>query len=795
MNKWLFTLLSLFSCQLVLAQEGNEWASTTGNAFNMTYYDMMKDHDGNIYSVGAFKASMDFDPGPSSYSLSLGGSAQDGFVQKLDANGNFLWAAGFSAPGWTGSIQHASCKAITCDNDNNIYITGNFIISADFDPGPGTYDVSSNGDDIFILKLNSAGEFAWVRTMGSNYGSNNPYDITFDPSGYIYTSGYFKNGVDFNTDSGVEIITPENPSTFIHKLDLDGNFIWVKTFDIDGYDGYNQNLALALDAESNVYSLGVFSGTQDFNPSSDSLLLSSIGPYDNNYILKLDSLGEFIWAKSFGGTGLNATSDLVIDSSNDLYISGTFSDSIDVDPGESSCTIFSDTLTQAYVLKLNDAGLFESVLTFNSSLDVEIQSLSTDSDKNLYLAGRHRGILDYDPSSTILNSAYSNVSRINFFAKMDSTQNFVWAKSVEGNSLSGGKFIIPDEETNAVYASGYYYDTLNFSAVIDTGIFVSEGSSDMFLMKFNECTPVHGYHTVTACDSFMWIDSVVYTSNNQSVAHILPHAANGCDSIVHLDLSIVNSSSSIDVRAACDSLVWIDGQTYTSSNNTATHTLINSQGCDSIITLQLSINNSTSTLTETACYSYTTPSGQELVSSGIYQDIISNAMGCDSIITIDLTIDTVNTSMTQTGNTLEAVELGAYYQWLDCDDNYTAISGETNQTFTPNSNGIYALEIQQNGCVDTSACIKVQLVSVHELADMSLHVFPNPVKNRVQIIFSNIQQEVSVDIENALGQKVQQLTFMEGKHFQLNLLQPAGVYFLNITNDLGQKQFIKLIKK
>jgi hypothetical protein len=141
-----------------------------------------------------------------------------------------------------------------------------------------------------------------------------------------------------------------------------------------------------------------------------------------------------------------------------------------------------------------------------------------------------------------------------------------------------------------------------------------------------------------ACDSYTWIDGNTYTSSNNSATHALQNT-NGCDSTITLDLTIFNSSTGVDMQAACDSYIWIDGNTYTSSNNSATHTLQNSNGCDSTITLNLTLNQSTSSeLTETALDSYTL-NGSTYDSSGTYLQTITNSAGCDSTITLYLTIE------------------------------------------------------------------------------------------------------------------------------------------------------------
>ena len=114
----------------------------------------------------------------------------------------------------------------------------------------------------------------------------------------------------------------------------------------------------------------------------------------------------------------------------------------------------------------------------------------------------------------------------------------------------------------------------------------------------------------------------------------------GCDSTIILDLSFYSNSSVTDLIEACDSYTWIDGNTYTSSNNTATHTLINSVGCDSIISLDLTINeSSTGTDTQTSVDSYTWIDGiTYTMSNNTATYILTNNNNCDSVVFLNLTI-------------------------------------------------------------------------------------------------------------------------------------------------------------
>ena len=142
----------------------------------------------------------------------------------------------------------------------------------------------------------------------------------------------------------------------------------------------------------------------------------------------------------------------------------------------------------------------------------------------------------------------------------------------------------------------------------------------------------------SACDTYTWIDGNTYTSSNSIATYNLPNIE-GCDSTIVLDLTINNSLEVMDTHVECDSYTWIDGITYTESNTTATQVLTTSQGCDSTITLNLTLNESTSSVLSEIAEEAFLLNGVGYDSSGTYTQVIENAMGCDSTITLNLIID------------------------------------------------------------------------------------------------------------------------------------------------------------
>ena len=206
-----------------------------------------------------------------------------------------------------------------------------------------------------------------------------------------------------------------------------------------------------------------------------------------------------------------------------------------------------------------------------------------------------------------------------------------------------------------------------------------------------------GVDTQTDCDTYTWIDGITYTSSNNTATHTLTNAA-GCDSVVTLDLTINNSNTGVDTQTACDTYTWIDGITYTSSNNTATHTLTNAAGCDSVVTLDLTINNSnTGVDTQTACDEFIWD-GQTYTESGVYTNTYTNANGCDSTHTLNLTINYTTYSI----NTQEHCDT---YTWID-GNTYTQSNNMATFTLINSNNcdSIVTLDLtinQSNNSYDT----------------------------------------------------------------------------------------------
>lgn len=301
------------------------------------------------------------------------------------------------------------------------------------------------------------------------------------------------------------------------------------------------------------------------------------------------------------------------------------------------------------------------------------------------------------------------------------------------------------------------------------------------------------FTTDYTCGSYYW------AAANQTVLSIgnfntTVTATTGCDSILNLYLISGLNFFNETVDTCTASYTWpVNGTTYTTPG-TYQETYTNIHGCDSIRQLTLSIGqDNTTSQTVTSCGDYLwTVDGNTYSNSGVYIANLTNQSGCDSSITLDLTIATIDNTVTDNGDlTLTANATGAIFQWIDCSTN-TEITGETNASFTATQNGEYACVITNGNCTDTSECITIDYVGTDDLDAQQFAFYPNPANNQLHVIFKE-STEKTINIINASGQITH--TFKTNKlNNTINLESlEKGVYILQVSSDqeIKANRFIK----
>ncbi|TNE82458.1 MAG: T9SS type A sorting domain-containing protein [Bacteroidetes bacterium] len=354
-----------------------------------------------------------------------------------------------------------------------------------------------------------------------------------------------------------------------------------------------------------------------------------------------------------------------------------------------------------------------------------------------------------------------------------------------------------------MWIDGNHYTSSNNTATHTIVGGAANGCDSLVSLNLTIVNSATGTDTRTECNSYLWIDGNNYTSSNNTATHtIVGGAANGCDSLVSLNLTIVNSATGTDTRTECNSYTWIDGNNYTASNNTATHTIFGgaANGCDSLVSLNLTIvNSATGTDTRTECNSYTWIDGNNYTASNntaTHTIVGGAANGCDSVVSLDLTINRVSDLSTSvSGITITANNTAATYRWLDCDDSNSVIPSETGQTFTAKRDGHYAVELTENGCVDTSECVTIFTVGILENSfGPDLLIYPNPTTGNFSLDLGAVYENSHVSINDIAGKLIASKTMTQSQILNLSIQEPSGVYIITVQAG-GKKAIIRLVKQ
>ncbi len=455
-----------------------EWVRSFGgpNGLN-TGTTLVVDASGNVYTTGYFEGTADCDPGTgTSYLTSNGG--RDVFVQKMNANGNFLWARSF------GGIHEDRGQAIAVDDSGNVYTTGTFIGTVDFDPGTGTSYLTSNGnEDVFVQKMNANGNFLWAGSFGGIH-HDEIYSIAVDASGNVYTTGSFMGNVDFDPGPGTSYLVG-NASAFMLKLDTNGNFLWARSPDSiysEELPSSSEGYSITLDASGNVYSTGRFNGTVDFDTGPGNSYHTSAGGGDI-FVHKMDVNGNFLWARSFGGIEDEYGFSIAVDASGNVYTTGQYRGTADFDPGAGTISYTSTEEDDIFVQKMDANGNFLWARSFGGTYEDLCHSI-VDASGNVYNTGSFYETFDCDPGPG--TSYLTTLGAIAVFVqKLDADGNFLWARSFGGTSAtdgaSTGKMTV--DSAGNMYTTGYFFGTVDFDPGAGTSNLAAVGNTDIFVQK------------------------------------------------------------------------------------------------------------------------------------------------------------------------------------------------------------------------------------------------------------------------------------------------------------------------
>ncbi len=353
------------------------WVRGVGGSGEERGLGIAVDAAGNVFITGYYASTnADFDGDNVADLPAAGGSGTtDIFVAKFDGTGTFQWAR---AAGGTGT---STGQDVAVDAAGNVYATGYFNTSADFD-GDSMADITGTGAEVFVAKYDAMGTLTWVRGAGGA-GTDEGDGIAVDASGNSYVTGTFNASADFNGDSVADVMGTGD-QVFLAKYDVMGTLTWVRQ--AGGSANFEKGFDAAVDGAGNVYVTGYFaSSNADFDGDNNGDLASK-GSSDI-FLAKYDAMGTLLWVRGAGGSGADNPYGVAVDGLGNVYIAGRFASAgIDFD-GDSTNDITNVGSADVFVAKYDAAGVFlEADAAGGTNFDSG-QGVAVDGSGNIYVTG------------------------------------------------------------------------------------------------------------------------------------------------------------------------------------------------------------------------------------------------------------------------------------------------------------------------------------------------------------------------------------------------------------------------
>ncbi|MBO6515076.1 MAG: T9SS type A sorting domain-containing protein [Bacteroidia bacterium] len=494
------------------------------------------DSTGNMFDAGTFAGKYDFDPGTdTTYIESVPKYESDMYIRKFDETGKLLWARRL------GSIDNDFVNDLVIDRFGNLYITGQFNNTVDFDLDTGTYNLTATGNkndyDMFVAKYDNNGALKWAFNMGSGR-QNVAKHLALDRYCNVYLNGEFTNTLDFDLGTGATRKTADYPHAdiFTAKYDSSGKFQWVVNYYAWSIEEADD---IAVDTNLNVYTIGHFASQMDVDPGPlANNLVSQKGSLDI-FVQKLDSNGNFQWGKRFGGDTIERGHSIYVNPDQSIRCVAQFGGTIDINPGSDTLMLPSTAPIDLFHVTLSDSGtlIASAALDFLYGNFQYAQTNAIDDDGYAYQISSAWGTQDFDPGQGELPLS-SNGERDIFVQKLSPEGHLVWAFMIGSTNHEHGYNMWVDHKKN-VYIHGSFYDSMDFDPgpkVFKRGR-INSRYSDHFFMKLTQdkCS-----------DMTVYVDSL----RNET-----------CSSSGYASVKVKNARSSIQYkwsRSSSDTLKYID---------------------------------------------------------------------------------------------------------------------------------------------------------------------------------------------------------------------------------------------
>ena len=455
------------------AQVDSQFVHNFASSQNIEVTSMSLSAVGEIFIAGIFLGTVDFDPGPGETLLS-GGPKDTSFIAKYDPNGNLVWAYRL------GGSANVHINDIVVDSMAQIGVVGSFKDTVDLDPGPGVYQVTSNGkEDIFLLRLLPDGNLQWAWADGDE-DNDAGYAVATDSRSALYITGKFQGDISFQSGSSPTYgwSSVGGSDVFAMRFNNAGTLFWVRVF---GGDEDDSGTDLDLDGADNVFVVGTFEGEIDLDPLWTSLEVRSRGRKDI-FVSVMNVYGDSRWQTAMGSEGSESNAQILVESDASFYLSGEFERTGDFDRLGDGGNVESHGGQDIFIARYSPSRAFQWAYGIGGAQHDTLAGLAQDSFGNLYVLGNYAGTVDFDLREGTTELTSSGAADI-FLAKYTQQGEL---RRVQGmiNPQDDRARALAISATNNVLLAGEYSGTLDFGNGLSTSTGQPDGVYNAFVAHY-----------------------------------------------------------------------------------------------------------------------------------------------------------------------------------------------------------------------------------------------------------------------------------------------------------------------
>lgn len=716
------------------------------------------------------------------------------------------------------------------------FTTGIFYPPTRFSSRRGdTLDVLSNYGG-YMAKYDSAGVLKWwVQTKNIPYSSNYTPDVIRQvveaPNGDVYICGTTNGWLYDNTGDSAGIGNGYYAWGYIAKLDSLGKLLWR----IHTQAFYptrlmlDRNGNLLVGSEARPYTPVYFNGTQTYT------LTNSYVPNCNYYLLKINPSGAITWHTGIYINAVNGQeiTDIGTDYTNNIYVTGVYEYEAHF---YSAGSLVADTLPggpipRVFLAKFNPSGT--RIWNMRTTTPARPMDMVTDSAGYCYIAGTGHsssvaGVMTFENAN---GSLYNFTTSPYFIARISPNGICQWIQGSFHSYYGYGHQVTLHNGEIRVLGSIRALSTPTVTSTFTSANTITKtltiGNDDYFIAAYDDSGNL--LRIVTSGMNSDWINPlwpqftgfftapggayyicrnmkffVGYPGGYSDFGNSIPvlQGTEGYISHVYEDCGttyVPCRVSLADSLEGCDMVYLPTGQGVSSTGIYYDTVTVTSPACDTLYNYYVTVYHSDAiTLNETACDSFTL-NGTTYTAAGTYQQLFTNIHGCDSVVQLTLTLNAPDVTISLSNYQLQATATAGAYQWVDCANGYALLPGETGNLFSPATDGVYAVIVNNQGCVDTSQCLSVILpppgAVTPPYANGDMEIYPNPTQGAAMVYTTMKMDRVQIAIRDRYGRTVYTQSELNGNYFPLDLSAlAAGVYLVELSSETGRYQ-VRLIKE